>query len=197
MTNELEVRVSKLEGVTNKLAGLANNLQTGQMTIVEVIQELGLSIGTEIREVVSIEIEAKSKEIGQQTIIQITDAEKDIEDIKNRLKEKGLDRHQANKITQKIALRTHKLVGSKDSIKYILFYGAYRGRINKVLRQHYDVPSYKDIAPYEFEEALKMIDLITPESWFDDFIITKWKEKDQDGELKPKEQKALKKYLEN
>jgi septal ring factor EnvC (AmiA/AmiB activator) len=195
MNSTIETRVSKLEGITGKLASLTNDLYSGQKTVVEVLQDMGMVIGSEIREQISIEMIAQTEILKHNVNEEITDVKKDVEKVKETLKETGLDRHKQNDISEKIASRVKQLVGKKNSVTYILFYSAYRGRITKLLKQHYNVSSYKDISLDEFESALKLIDILTPESWFDNYILESWRDKIENNEAKEKEIKAYKEYI--
>lgn len=195
MENQLEKRVNKLEGVTGKLALLANNLHNGQSTLVEVLQEITGDISSEIREQVSIEMVAQGVKLKQDVKQDITDVKQDIETVKDAIKETTIDRHQEAEIKNKIAKRTKKLVGEKGSPKYILFYAPFRGRITNLLKDYFTVSSYKDISIDEYKDAMDLIGTLTPEDWFEKYILDDIKNKSKNDELKVSQQKALIEYL--
>lgn len=195
MENQLEVRVNKLEGITGKLASLANNLQNGQCTIVEVLQELSGEISSEIRDQVSTEMLAQSVKLKQDVNEDITCVKQDIEDVKEAIKETTIDRHQESEIKNKIARQTKSLVGEKGTPKYILFYAPFRGRITNLLKNFFNVASYKDISIDEYKKAMELIGTLVPEDWFVNFILDSLRKRSKNDELKVSEQKALTLYL--
>jgi len=197
MENTLEVRINKLEGITGKLATLANNLHNGQTTLVEVFQDLSEEIASEIREQVSIEMIAQGIKLKQDVKEEMTDVRKDMEDVKEALKETTIDRHQRANIKNKIAKCTKKLVGEKDDPRYTLFYAPYRGRITNLLKKHFNVTAYEDISIDEYDKAMDLIGLLSPEDWFTQYILDDLRTKSDNGELKVSVQKALIKYLSN
>ena len=197
MENALEIRVNKLEGITGKLAHLASNIQTGQSTIVEVLQELTGDISTEITERVSIEMIAQGIKIKQEVKEDIVYVKQDIEEVKEAIKETTINRHQEKGIKDKIARQTKSLVGEKGSPKYILFYAPFRGRVTNLLKKYFEVASYKDISIDEYNKAIDLIETLVPEEWFEKYILDDWRTKSENDELKVFQQKALMSYLSN
>lgn len=185
---ELQVRVNKLETFSKKLAGSQSDLYGA-------LQEFTGLVADEIREQIKQEAAAIGISINEEAKKELIGVKIKQEEIQEKLKETGIDRHKQADIQNKLLHRAYQLTGKKNSKEYILFYKAVKGRITKLLKQKYNVSSYKDISIDEYATALKDIDTLSVEPWFIQYIIDDWRQKSKDGEIRVSEQRALNEYL--
>lgn len=185
---ELEVRVNKLELFSKKLAG-------GQNDLYGALQEFSGLVADEIRQQIKQEAAGIGITIREEAGKELTEVKIKQEEIAEKLKETGIDRHKQADIQNKLLSRTYQLTGKNGTKEYILFYKPVKGRITKLLKQKYKISSYKDISIDEYDAAMNDIDTLSVEPWFIQYIVDDWKRKSKDGEIKVSEQRALNEYL--
>lgn len=181
------------------------NMNVNELVVLntQAIGELTTMIGrmNDILNVTTEKIDDFKKQIKENEIktdeieVTVDKVKEDVGGIKDAIKQTTIDRHQRANIKNKIATRTKKFTGDKDDPKYILFYSAYRGRITNLLKKHFNVSAYEDISIDEYDEAIKLIGLLSPEDWFTEYVLDDLKTKSENGELKVSVEKALTKYL--
>ena len=190
--NNIEMRVNNLE---LGLQDLANFTGESQSKLASIIHTIASGISQEVQNQVRSEVVATKEQLKQEIKEDVTVIKQDVEKLNDALKETGIDRHKQTAIQNKLASRTFEFTGKKGTAKHTLFYSAVRGRLTKLLKQKYEISSYKDISIDEFDEAIKYIETLNVEGWFLDYILNNWKQKSDDGEIKVSEQRALDEYL--
>lgn len=203
MSNVLELRVttledktSKMEGAANKLARLTKDLQGGQLTIVEVLEELTGDISKDVREQVSQEIEAKSAEIAQELKVELSNVKSELEYMKNIFNNEMPSPRASYELLKKLrsAVVRNILKGNK-SPQYILISKRIFGYMTAMLNDHFEVSSYKDLPYSKLEEAKTIISSCYPNrKWISEL----WEDllgEYEKGELSVKRSNAVKEIL--
>lgn len=177
MANELEKRVSKLEMLTRKL---------GQSTSItnEVVEELIEGISEEIKGQVKEELITREKEIESNIITTVSG--KIEETVRCAVDERGLNRHEINKLTSARYFRFRQLLGDSKSDKYKLLISFYQGAMIKEYRKKFDCSAYGDIDASRFKEALDFTQVFDVTQSYYDWAIEKLHEQYRDGEIENK-----------
>jgi len=204
MSNALEIRVAKLEGKTDKLKGttsklakLSADLQNGQMTIVDVLQELGEELSQDMRKQISQEVEAKSIQIGSEITTKVDTAIGEIEDIKEKFEEMPSPRA-SYELLQKLRKKVvGTLLGGTKTPQYVLISGRVFGNLTNKLNEHFKVSSYKDLSYSKIDEAKTIINEYKPHPYWVECMWNEMLLEYESGTLSAKRSNAIRKILDN
>lgn len=162
MSNELEVRVSKLERLTKKLG---ESSQIANEVITELIDGIADDIKCQVKE----EFVTREKEIETNVTTAISGTINGTieQKIKETLDERGLSKTDADRLTKARYKRMRELLGDSKSDEYKLFIPFYQGVMRNGYLKKFDVMRYADIDPSQFKEALDYIQTfnIVDRSW--------------------------------
>lgn len=159
----LEKRISALEIATVKL-GQANQLTN------EVMTDIATALPDEMRAQIHQEVSARAKEIESNVIAAVGDTIK--WEIGIALNERGLSKHDADRLAKARNKRMCELLGNPDSDRYKLYIKFYQGRMRNMYLKQFDVMRYADISSVQFTEALNFIQNWTmdDDSWCTDIL---------------------------
>jgi len=125
MENNVEKRVSRLEGITGKLAGMTQQVMDGQKTLAEVVIELSKEITGDFREEIKEEIVASGIKTSQYVDKKIGDIKGDIVGIQKSIKNDCISGIQISELEKERRRRVIHLLSGIKSDKYKVFGSAY------------------------------------------------------------------------
>lgn len=195
--NQVEKRVSSLEGAMGKVAKLTNSLHEGQLEILDVIHTIGGAIADEVKEQVAQEVASESAKIGQELNTKVNTTIIDVEDLKGKYNEIPVNRMGYETLQKIRKTVTSRILKGDKSPQYILISSKIYSNISNTISKNFHVSSYKDVPIAKLEEVKQIINNYRPHPYW---ISKLWEEllgQYESGELSPARTNAMKKILDS
>lgn len=155
--NQLE-RIEKLELTMAKLA------KANQLT-----NEVLFELPDDIKEQIKQEVTTHFNELESKVVASVEDTiEKKVDTtIQTFFDERGISKHDADRLAKARNKRMCELLGDSKSDRYQLYIRFYQGRLRNMYLKKFDVMRYADISPAQFAEALNFIQnwIMDDDSW--------------------------------
>lgn len=162
MENNIEKRVSRLEGVTGRLAGMTQQVMDGQKTLAEVVIELSKEITGDFREEIKEEIVASGIKSSQYVDGRIGEVNETIVKIQEDIANDELSGEQLDELEKERRRRVIHLLVSLRNDKYKVFGSTYFKELGTDILCQFKISesslkSFKRIKKNQFEEVLSYV----------------------------------------